>query len=451
MLTVNQSIFRSYDIRGVYPSEFDETAAYAIGKALVRHTGASTVLLGRDMRLSGESLHREIARGIMDAGADVHDVGLIPVDFIYWAVPKFDYGAGLMVTASHNPSEYNGCKMVGAGGAFIRGVDLRGAIEAVELEDEDNVPDAKGKVVSKDFWDPYLEHVLSFVEAEKLKKMKIVVDAGNGMAGLVIPKLAPFLPALEIIPMSFELDGSFPNRSPNPLAPGALDQLKEKVITEGADCGVAFDSDTDRVFFVDEKGKFIPADMVLLVLAKYWLEKEPGAGIAYNLICSKAIPEIVKEWGGVPLRSAVGYVNIRRAMQEGSGVMGGEVSAHYSFRDNYYADSGYIALLLFIAQYTRSGSTVSHMVHEYVRYVRGDELNIHVEDTRETLALLEAQYSDAKIDRLDGVTFEYKNWWFNARPSNTEPFLRITVEADTQKRMEEKREEIRKLVSGGEG
>lgn len=444
MSPINTSIFRSYDIRGVYPSELNEEIAYLIGKAVVKRTGAKKVAVGRDMRLSGEALQNALIRGITECGADVDKVGLVPVDFIYWVVPSHGYDAGVEVTASHNPKEYGGFKMVDRAG-FIRGVDL--VDEVKNLAKGNEVHEVLGgKVAEVDYWNEYITQLSKFVDVKRLRKLKIVVDAGNGMAGKVIPLLAAHLP-IEVIPLAFELDGNFPSRSPDPLAPGALDLLKARVVAERADFGVAFDADTDRIFFVDEKGGFIQADNTLLLLAKYWITREPGAGIAYNLINSHAVPEFISEWGGRPLRSAVGYVHMGRALKEGRGVMGGEVSAHYSFRDNFYFDSGYIALLIFLQVFSEQDKPLSELVKQFTRYCRGDEVNFRVKDAHAVMAELETKYHDAKIDKLDGITFEYPDWWFNVRPSNTEPLLRVTVEGNDCTIMEVKRKEILEFVA----
>lgn len=443
-------IFRSYDIRGIYPDDLNEAAAYAVGRALVAHTSAKKVFVGRDMRNSGESLIKELIRGITDSGADVDVGGLVPIDFLYWAVPKHEYDAGVVVTASHNPKEYNGFKMVGNGGSFIRGLQIRDVIEGVDEDTDLKKADKKGSVTEIDSWKEYIDHVLSFVDTSKIKKLKVVVDAGNGMAGKVIPQLAPHLP-IKITELFFDLDGDFPNRSSNPLDPGATDALKAKVTEVGADLGVAFDADTDRLFFIDETGEFVQADMTLLVLAKHFLSKEPGVGIAYNLVCSRAVHEFIEQLGGKPLRAAVGYINVREAMQEGEGIMGGEVSAHYSFRDNYYADSGFIAFLILLQVISEDGRNLSEIIEEFQRYCRGDEVNFTVEDKEQMMSMIEAQYNDAKIDKLDGVTFSYKKWWFNVRPSNTEPLLRVTVEAEDCKMMEKKRNELAEYVESQGG
>ena len=443
---MEQSIFRSYDIRGVYPGELNEDAAFFIGGALVRLTSAKKVFVGRDMRSSGEALQDALMKGIAAEGAEAHDAGMVPVDFQYWAVPQFNYDAGIIVTASHNPKEYNGFKMVDKE-RMIRGKEIAEEIKRMGGANDRSSVQAgnEGNVIRVDYWGDYIVHILKFVDVKKLKKLKVVVDAGNGMAGAVFSRLMPHLP-IEIIPMFFEPDGTFPNRSPNPFISGALDQLKTRVVAEKADFGVALDADSDRIFFVDEKGGFVQADVTLLLLARYWLDREPGAGIAYNLVCSRAVPEFITEWGGRPLKSAVGFVNVRQALQEGKGVMGGEVSAHYCFRDNYYGDSGYIAFVNFLEVLSQAEKPLSALAKEYTRYCRGDEVNFTVQDAAAVMAALEKKYHDAKIDKLDGITFEYPDWWFNVRSSNTEPLLRVTVEGNDCRIMETKRNEISEFI-----
>jgi len=438
----NPVIFKSYDIRGIYPSELDEDAAYCIGRAFVRRSGARSVTVGSDMRLSGPVLKRGLIRGITDEGANVKDIGLVPIDAIYFAVGKLGDEAGIMITASHNPKEYNGFKMEMKNMEWLRGVDL--------LEDVKNLPaevgDKKGEVQEVDIIPKYINHVLSFVDVDKIKPFKVVVDAGNGMAGKIIPLLTENLP-LNIIPLNFKLDGNFPAHPSNPLLPESQKEICEAVVKEKADFGVIFDGDTDRLFFVDEKGKFVPADMTLLLLAKVFLDKEPGAGIVYNAICSKIVPEKIKEWGGRPLRSKVGFVNLMMMMKEQGGIMAGELSAHYSFRDNSYADSGFIALLTLLQLLSSYEQPLSEIVKPFYKYFKSAESNFEIKEKDAVLAKIKEKYADGKQDFLDGVTVEYKDWWFNVRPSNTEPLLRLTIEADTQELLAEKQKELEKIIT----
>ena len=440
-MKVNPSIFKAYDIRGIYPSELNEEVAYLIGRAFVRRSGAKIVTVGSDMRLSGPALKKELIRGITDEGANVKDIGLVPIDAIYFSVGKLGDEAGIMITASHNPKEYNGFKMVMKNMEWLNGVDLLDEVEKVPTQ----TSNIKGEVKEDDIIAPYINHVLSFVEVDKINPFKVVVDAGNGMAGKVIPILTEGLP-LNIIPLNFKLDGNFPAHPSNPLLPESQKEICETVIKEKADFGVIFDGDTDRLIFIDEKGKFIPADITLLLLAKTFLDKEPGAGIVYNAICSKAVPEMIEKWGGRALRSKVGFSNLMKLMKEQNGAMSGELSAHYSFRDNFYADSGFIAFVLVLQLLSNYSQPFSEIVKPFSKYFKAAESNFEVKNKDGVISKIKEKYSDGEQDFLDGITVTYKDWWFNVRPSNTEPLLRLTIEADTKELLEKKQKELANFV-----
>lgn len=439
---INESIFKSYDIRGIYPSELNEEQAYLIGRAFARKSGAKKVTVGSDMRLSGPALKRELIRGITDEGADVKDIGLVPIDAIYFAVGKLGDEAGIMITASHNPKEYNGFKMALKDMKWIRGVDLLDEVKSLPKA----ISETRGEIEEEDIVPRYISHVLSFVDIDKIEPFKVVVDAGNGMAGKIMPILTEGLP-LNIVPLNFKLDGNFPAHPSNPLLPESQKQICETVVKEKADFGVIMDGDTDRLFFVDEKGSFIPADMTLLLLAKLFLEKEPGCGIVYNAICSKIVPEMIEKWGGRPLRSKVGFINVMLMMREQQGAMGGELSAHYSFRDNFYADSGFIAFVTLLQLLSNHEQPLSEIVKPFYKYFKSAESNFKVKDKDAILEKIKEKYSDGKQDFLDGITVEYKDWWFNVRPSNTEPLLRLTIEANSPDLLEEKKKELTKIIS----
>ena len=441
MHKINKKIFKAYDIRGTYPDQLDESTTFLIGRAFARRTKAKEVVVGFDMRLSGPSLKKALIEGITSEGVGVIDIGMVPIDAVYAAVGVFGYEGGIMLTASHNPPEYNGFKMVLKDMKWIRGEEL--------LVDVQNLPkqgdNKKGKVRKEDITSRYIEHVMSFVEAEKIKSFKVVVDAGNGMAGKIMPILAKKLP-IKMIPLNFKLDGSFPAHPSNPLVPESQEQITQAVIKEKADFGVIMDGDTDRIFFIDEKGRFIRADATLLILAKFFLEKEKGAGIVYNIICSMVVPEKIKEWGGRPLCTKTGYVNISNKMREEKGVMGGELSAHYSYRDNAYADSGFISFVILLQLLSEYNKPLSEIVEPFYKYIKAHEINIEVDDSESLIKKLKNEYKDGEQNELDGITVKYENWWFNVRPSNTEPLVRITIEGKTQEIMEKERDKVVKFI-----
>ena len=441
-MPINESIFKSYDIRGIYPSELNEDVAYAIGRAFARRSGAKKITVASDARVSGPALKKALVRGITDEGVDVKDIGLMPIDAIYFSVGKLGDEAGIMITASHNPKEYNGFKMVVKNMEWIRGVELLDEVKNLPAE----VSQENGKIEEEDIIAPYINHVLSFIDVDKIEPFKVVVDAGNGIAGKIIPILTEGLP-LNVIPLNFKLDGNFPAHPSNPLLPESQKEVCETVVREKADFGVIFDGDTDRLIFVDEKGNSIPADMTLLLLAKLFLEREPCAGIVYNVICSKAVPEFIKEWGGRALRAKVGFINLMIMMKEESGIMSGELSSHYAFRDNCYADSGFITFLLVLQLLSNHELPLSEIVKPFFKYFKAAEANFKVADKAAIIERIKQKYSDGQQDFLDGITVEYKDWWFNVRLSNTEPLLRLTVEADTKELLEEKQKELTKFIT----
>lgn len=437
---LNQNIFKAYDVRGVYPEELNEEAAKAVGLAVASLVGKGRVVVGRDMRLSSPQLHQALIDGLCAGGLDVDDIEMVPIDAVYFAVGTHGYDVGVMVTASHNPPQYNGFKIMRKNTQWVRGSEIKEHISATAPA---NIK--AGSLSYFDVWPTYLKHVRSFINESALKPLKIVVDAGNGMAGKTIPLLFDKLP-FNWQPLFFELNGAFPNRPSNPLAEGASRACAEKVIAVGADVGIMFDGDTDRIFFLDEKGRFVPADVTMLLLAKEALRKQPGAKIAYNLICSRAVPEFIKKWGGEPIRTAVGYVNVSQALLHQGAVMGGELSAHYSFRENFSADSGMIAALLVLQLLSQENKPLSELVSELSPYVKSPEVNFEVSSKDEVLKKIKEHFADAKIDELDGVTIEYPDWWCNVRPSNTEPLLRVTIEAATSELMKLKQSEIFKVI-----
>ena len=441
----NQTIFKSYDIRGIYPAELNEDAAYEIGRAFVKLTGAKRVAVARDARLSGPALFASLTRGLVDQGADVFDIGQTLTECLYFAVGNYDFDSGIMITASHNPKEYNGFKMMTRHGdkiEIIRGKDLFSAIGEGKFEDAVQ----KGKITQKDIWDDFIKRILSFSEPGKIKPFDIAIDASNGVAGLAISKIGDKLPN-KIFLLNHEPDGNFPNHSPNPLAEGSSEQIKNEILKEEAAFGFMFDGDADRIFLVDENGELVRADVTLLLLAKYFLRKNPGMAVAYNAICSKAVPEFIEKWGGKPVRTQVGFVNVREGLMKNNGIMGGELSGHYCFKDNFYLDSGIIALFTLLSVISEDSRSLSQIVKELSPYAKGAELNFEVNNKEEIMDRVKQKYTDGQQDFLDGVTVTYKDWWFNVRPSNTEPLLRLTIEADTEDMRKIKEKELAEIIT----
>ncbi|MGH3089627.1 MAG: phosphomannomutase/phosphoglucomutase [Rubrobacteraceae bacterium] len=449
---VDESIFKAYDIRGVYPDNLDEAVARDVGRAFVNHLGisGSRVVVARDMRLSGEALQGAFIEGVTEAGADVVDIGMVSTDAMYFAVGHLEEPGGAMITASHNPKQYNGLKLCRENAIALSGEEgigqIKDLITSGKLPSPSEFP---GSVEHGDVTEDYAKHCLSFINTEGLRPLKVVVDAGNGMAGKMVPPVFEKLP-FEVVPMYFELDGSFPNHPPNPIEPENMKELQERVVAEGADFGVAFDGDADRCFIVDEKGVTVSGDMLATLVAKNVLEKEPGATILYNAICSKAMPELIEREGGRAIRTQVGHSIIKPQMRRHDAAFGGEHSGHFYFRDNYFADSGIIAMLTAAELVARQGDPLSALLEPIDPYVRSGEINSEVENQTATLQKIEDFYEKqaADIDHLDGLTVDSGDWWFNLRPSNTEPLLRLNVEAADEPTMERVREEVLSLVRG---
>jgi phosphomannomutase len=448
---IDESIFKAYDIRGIYPEALNEDVARKIGRAYVNYLGlsGSRVIVGRDMRLSSDTLEEAFIRGVTETGADVLDIGLVSTDALYFAVGHLEEPGGAMITASHNPKEYNGFKLCrekaialsGEGGIFqIRDLILSGQLPKAH--------DYEGSVEEQDITAEYARHCQSFINTRGLRCLKIVVDAGNGMAGKMLTPIFEGLP-FEYVPMYFEPDGSFPNHPPNPIEPENMVELQERVVAEGADFGAAFDGDADRVFLVNERGQTISGDLLATLVAKNVLEKEPGAAIVYSAVCSKALPELVRREGGRPIRTKAGHSIIKPQMRSNDAAFGGEHSGHFYFRDNYFADSGIIAMLIVAELVARQEGPLSDLLAPIDPYVRSGEINSKIEDQAATLERIEALYAKrdgAKIDHLDGLTVDFGDWWFNLRPSNTEPLLRLNVEASDRETMQRERDKLLNLI-----
>ena len=446
------SLFKAYDVRGIVPDELTPALAREIGRAIVATIHPDTVVVGRDMRVSSPILASALIEGIRDAGADVVDIGMVSTDALSFAVGKFGYPAGVMVTASHNPPEYNGFKIsredaralsLDEGLDEIRDHVVNGDLPAAKPTTE------RGRRFERDILDDYASHMLSLIDRDALRPLRIAIDAGNGMAGVTVPRVFRDLP-IEVVPMYFEPDGTFPNHPANPIELENIAELRRTVVENGYDLGAAFDGDADRVFLVDEKGDAVGGDILTSMVASRMLERNPGAAIVYNLISSRGVPETIAAKGGRPIRSRVGHSYIKETMREEDAVFGGEHSGHFYFRDNWYADSGMAALLFALEMVSEAGRPLSEVIAPLDHRFRSGEINSEVEDAAAVMRSIEEHFRavGAEIDHLDGVTVNFPRWWFNVRASNTQPLLRLNVEADDRATLEAKTAEVLAMIRG---
>jgi phosphomannomutase len=442
-------IFKAYDVRGVVPDELNEDVARRVGSAFARWAKAPAIAVGRDCRLSSPALAEAFAAGVSSCAVDVIDLGLASTDLLYFASGSLDV-PGTMLTASHNPPNYNGLKFCLSGARPV-GQDT-GLAEIRALAEAGGAPPAPapGSVTRRDLLGEYADHVLSFVDVSRIAPLTVVADTANGMGGLVVPAVMSRLP-VHLVHLFPELDGTFPNHPADPIQPENQRDLKRAVLENGADVGLAFDGDADRVFLVDERAQGVSGSEVTALVAKAMLARYPGARIVHNLICSWAVPEVVRENGGEPIRTRVGHSFIKQVMAETGAVFGGEHSGHYYFRENYGADSGLIAAIVVLEQLSSAGRPLSEMLRPLRRYFDSGEINSRVEDQAVALDRLSKAYSSASQDRTDGLTVTFEDWWFNARPSNTEPLLRLNVEARTEELLGEKTEEVLAIIRGRGG
>jgi len=445
-MSIDTSIFKAYDIRGTYPNQINGEIAYKIGFALAGYLNPKTIAIGRDMRLSSDELFEHLAKGILDYGVDVIDLGLISTDGLYFAVGKFGYDGGVMITASHNPKEYNGFKICRKNALPLSGQEGLNNIQKSILENGKNgKAPVRGNIIRKNISADYTKHCLSFIDKAKIKPFKIVIDAGNGMAGTTVTPVLEQLP-VEIIPLFFELDGTFPNHQASPIELKNLVDLQKKIAETKADLGVAFDGDADRMFLVDKDGNQVGGDMVTALVAKSLLAKNPQETVLYNLICSKAVPELIEKMGGTAIRTRVGHALIKPLMKKYNAIFGGEHSGHFYFRDNWFADSGLIAFLVCLELLSVENRPLHDMIKEIDHYFRSGEINSHVQSIPEKIEEVSRTFANEKQDRLDGLTVEAKDYWFNLRPSNTEPLLRLNVEAMSKEILQEKTEMLLKII-----
>jgi phosphomannomutase len=446
---LDPKVFKAYDVRGVYPDELDEAGAYAIGRAYVEQFEPRRIAVGRDMRLSSPQMAAAVIRGAADAGAEVLDLGLVGTEMVYFAVGELELDGGIEVTASHNPKEYTGMKIVRRGALPVGGesglLDVRD--RALKIGEGTSTA-AEGRVTPYDVWPAYVDRVMSFIDVSSVRPLKVVIDAANGMAGAMLPPVLERLP-IEAVRCYFEPDGSFPNHEPNPLLPENREFIVRKTLEEGADLGVAFDGDADRCFFVDDTGEFVPGDFATALLAESVLAKEPGAKIIYDVRASWAVPETIERAGGVPLMNRVGHAYIKHRMRKDDAAFGGEVSGHYYFRDFSQADTGVVPFLLMLELVSKSGRKLSEILKPYRdEYFITGEINTPVADVALKLQELKERYAaEGTVSHLDGVSVDADDWHFNVRPSNTEPLLRLNLEArGSREKMEAKRDEVLSLI-----
>jgi phosphomannomutase len=447
---MNPDIFKAYDIRGVYPGEIDEAGAKAIGTGFAAYLGADEIAVGHDMRVSSPSLVAAFIDGVTEQGVNVADYGMLSTDMMYFAVASANHAGGAQITASHNPKQYNGAKLVREGAFPLSGDaginDIRDMILAGELP---KPASRRGTVAKKTVLDRYVDHVMSFIDPGVIRPFNVVLDAGSGTGAIAAPAIFDRL-ACKTTRLCFTIDGTFPNHEANPLIEENRRDITDAVVRQKADVGIAWDGDADRCFFIDGTGEFISGDFITALLAQAFLLKQPGATIIYDLRASYAVRDIVTAHGGKALMNRVGHAYIKRRMRETNAVFGGEVTGHYYFRDNYFADNGMIPALLILELMSKHGKTLHELLAPLrEKYFISGEINTrlaHMDHVAAKLDAIAKKYADGKQERLDGLSVEYPDWHFNVRPSNTEPLLRLNLEATTPQKMAEKRNDVLSLI-----
>ena len=444
--TIDARIFKAYDVRGVYPDQITARVARLIGRAFVAYLGASRIAVGRDMRTSAPEIAGAFIEGARAQGADVVDFGLVGTDMLYYGVARDDFDGGAEITASHNPKEYIGMKLVRRQALPLSGDAGIGEIRDLVVGDRIPAPTAPpGRRTEATLLDDYVDHVLSFIDVGAIRPFDLVLDAGSGIAGLVAPALFDRLPC-RTTRLCFDVDGTFPNHEANPLIEENRRDIVERVIADRPDAGIAWDGDADRCFFIDGEGGFVEGDFITALLAEAFLRKSPGAKIIYDVRASRAVAETVATYGGTALMNRVGHAFFKTRMREEDALFGGEVTGHYYFRDNFFADNGFIPALLLLELMSVRGQSLGELLAPLrARYFLSGEINTEMPDMRAveaTIDRLAEHYRDGRVYRLDGISVEYDTWHFNVRPSNTEPLVRLNLEATTRSRMEEKRDEV---------
>ena len=447
MPPIDPSIFKAYDIRGIHPTQLHAEVARRVGRAFVDYLGARRIAVGRDVRVSSPELMGAFVEGARAQGSDVIDIGVVGTDILYYHVARHDLDGGAIVTASHNPREWNGIKMVGRGAVALSGdAGIREIREHILAGDYADACPARGSVETVSILEEYAQHCLSFIDVGAVPRLKVVLDAGNGMGAVGASAIFPRLP-VETVRMYFEPDGTFPHHPPDPLVEENRREIMARVRAEGADLGIAWDGDADRCFFIDDTGAFVPGDFVTAILGEAFARREPGARIIYDVRASRAVPDRVRAAGGVPLVNRVGHAFIKKRMREETAIFGGEVSGHFYFRENWFADNGMIPALIMLERLGREGRRLSQILRPLREtYHISGEINSGVQDVGRALARIEERYADGRIEKRDGISVDYDDWHFNVRPSNTEPLVRLNLEATSREAMERRRDEVLAVI-----
>lgn len=449
-MTINQKIFRDYDIRGTYPDQINEDTYYLLGRAIVQYLNPQKIAVGYDMRLSSPSLFTALNRGIMDQGADVVHLGQISTEMHNFASGKYQFDVNVIISASHNPAEYNGLKIVTKGAIPLHGEKGLPQIRDFTVAQNFPHPKRKGTLSNFSIQDAWVKHLLSFINRDPLKPFSVVIDAGNGMGGLSWKLLTAHVP-IKIHELYFDPDGHFPHHLPDPLNEKNLVDIKKTITAIHADLGFAIDGDADRLFVLDEHGSVLSGTTTAAILAKFFLQKNGPAPILYNAVCGRAVPDTVKQSGGTPVRVRVGHSFIKEEMRERNALFAGEHSGHFYFRDNFYADSSTIAALSILSYISKSEKKVSEIVQEIQKYFQSGETNYKIVDALKAQKILEETFSHGKIDHLDGLSISYPDWWTNVRASKTEPFLRVNVEANSSELLQRQTQRIDDLIKSSGG
>ena len=444
-LNFNQNIFRDYDIRGVYPIDLNEDSCYIIGQSLARYFNAEEIAVGRDTRLSSPALFKALTEGITSLGVNVVDLGLISTEINYFASGFYLFPASVIVSASHNPPQYNGLKIVKAGVVPLHGSYGLPEIKLLAVKNQFEPARTKGKLRKFSVMDDWIKHLLSLIDLKSIKPLKVVIDAANGMGGITWNALIPHLP-LDVIPLYFEPDGHFPNHLPDPLVSKNLEDLKKQVRAKSADLGFAIDGDADRLFVVDDKCELVSGSLTTAMLAEHLLEKYPKSPVLYSVTCSKIVPETIKNSGGVPLKTRVGHSYIKTEMRKHNAVFAGEHSGHFYFRDNFFADSSSLAGLLFLQYLSGKKQKLSELRKKFDKYSSSGEINFIIDEKEKILHNLYDKYKGSRTDETDGLTIEFDDWWFNIRLSKTEPLLRLNLEAGNRDLLRQKLQELESLL-----